>query len=331
MFWRNITQRRCNIEKTDHSAIQCWNFKQYKGARNRAGIGLSYRPARLHSLAEVVPWNRLLGPLAQYRNDRQRPPVWSRFQQDMSSLWLQDTYNLQNSWPILRQCRPITTKLNFGMEQILAGSVTDNSRHADLSPTICQQAGLSAHGHRQTDLSRCESDRLSADTQAASRTHASGVLLTNIKHAATSLTNIRHADNDDACSRHVESDEETYSRHAENDNKRGRHAESEDKRLWHADNYVAGSRHADNSVGDSRQAVRSPTGRWHTEVDPVHRRQADSTAVTKRHAESPAAAPCIRHAESTADDMQHARSNDEGSGHISKRVHTFSNRYFHYP
>jgi hypothetical protein len=192
-----------------------------------------------------------------------------------------------------------------------------------VSPTICQQAGLSAHGNRQTDLSRCESDRLSADTQAASRTHASGVLLTNIKHAAaTSLTkhtSSRHADNDDACSRHVGSDEETHSRHAESDSNRRRHAESDDRRIWHANNYVAGSRHA----------VRSPTGRWHTEVDPVHRRQADSTAVTKRHAESPAAAACIRHAESTADDMQHARSNDEGSDHINKRVHTFSNRYFH--
>jgi hypothetical protein len=29
-------------------------------ARNRVGIGLSYRPARLHSLAEMVPWNRFL-------------------------------------------------------------------------------------------------------------------------------------------------------------------------------------------------------------------------------------------------------------------------------
>jgi hypothetical protein len=38
-------------------------FKQSKGARNRVGIGLSYRPARLHSLAELVPWNRFLGSL----------------------------------------------------------------------------------------------------------------------------------------------------------------------------------------------------------------------------------------------------------------------------
>jgi hypothetical protein len=33
------------------------------GARNRAGIGLSYRPTRLHRLAEFVPWNRFLGSL----------------------------------------------------------------------------------------------------------------------------------------------------------------------------------------------------------------------------------------------------------------------------
>jgi hypothetical protein len=32
-------------------------------ARNRVGIGLSYRPARLNSLAELVPWYRFLGSL----------------------------------------------------------------------------------------------------------------------------------------------------------------------------------------------------------------------------------------------------------------------------
>ncbi len=30
----------------------CWNFKQPMGARNRVGIRLSYRPARLHMLAD---------------------------------------------------------------------------------------------------------------------------------------------------------------------------------------------------------------------------------------------------------------------------------------
>jgi hypothetical protein len=33
------------------------------GARNRVGIGLSYRPARLHRLAESIPWNRFLGSI----------------------------------------------------------------------------------------------------------------------------------------------------------------------------------------------------------------------------------------------------------------------------
>jgi hypothetical protein len=33
------------------------------GAKNRLGIGLSYRPASLQSLAELVPWNRFLGSL----------------------------------------------------------------------------------------------------------------------------------------------------------------------------------------------------------------------------------------------------------------------------
>jgi hypothetical protein len=32
-------------------------------ARNRVGIGLSYRPARLHRLAEFIPWNRFLGSM----------------------------------------------------------------------------------------------------------------------------------------------------------------------------------------------------------------------------------------------------------------------------
>ncbi len=36
-------------------------FKQSMGARNRVGIGLSYRPARPHKLAEFIPWNQFLG------------------------------------------------------------------------------------------------------------------------------------------------------------------------------------------------------------------------------------------------------------------------------
>ncbi len=38
-------------------------FKQSIRARNRVGILLSYRPARLHRLAEFIPWNRFLGSM----------------------------------------------------------------------------------------------------------------------------------------------------------------------------------------------------------------------------------------------------------------------------
>jgi hypothetical protein len=38
-------------------------FRQSMGARNQVGIGLLYRPARLHSLAEPIPWNRFLGSI----------------------------------------------------------------------------------------------------------------------------------------------------------------------------------------------------------------------------------------------------------------------------
>ncbi len=32
-------------------------FNNLWGARNRVGMGLSYWPARLHRLAEMIPWN----------------------------------------------------------------------------------------------------------------------------------------------------------------------------------------------------------------------------------------------------------------------------------
>jgi hypothetical protein len=35
-------------------------FKQSMRVSNRVGIGLSYQPARLHSPAELVPWNCFL-------------------------------------------------------------------------------------------------------------------------------------------------------------------------------------------------------------------------------------------------------------------------------
>ncbi len=38
-------------------------LEQSMGARNRVGIGLSYRPARLQRLAGSIHWNRFLGSL----------------------------------------------------------------------------------------------------------------------------------------------------------------------------------------------------------------------------------------------------------------------------
>jgi hypothetical protein len=38
-------------------------LEQSLEARNRVEIGLPYRPAMLHRLAESIPWNRFLGSL----------------------------------------------------------------------------------------------------------------------------------------------------------------------------------------------------------------------------------------------------------------------------
>jgi hypothetical protein len=38
-------------------------FKKSMGARHRVGIGLSYWPAMLHRLAELMPWHRFLGSI----------------------------------------------------------------------------------------------------------------------------------------------------------------------------------------------------------------------------------------------------------------------------
>ncbi len=57
-----------SISHTHFSVIHQWLtwagiFKESMGTRNRGGIGLSYRPARLHRLAELIPWNRFRGPI----------------------------------------------------------------------------------------------------------------------------------------------------------------------------------------------------------------------------------------------------------------------------
>ncbi len=38
-------------------------FKKSMGARHRGGIGFLYRPARLHRLAEFIPWHQFRGPI----------------------------------------------------------------------------------------------------------------------------------------------------------------------------------------------------------------------------------------------------------------------------
>ncbi len=77
-----------NIRKADFSIIKRWQCGKAKsiscldpdgsdgisstvleflnnlwGARNRVGIGLSYRHAKLHGPAELIPWSRFLGSL----------------------------------------------------------------------------------------------------------------------------------------------------------------------------------------------------------------------------------------------------------------------------
>jgi hypothetical protein len=62
-FVKPTRQARLGQVSTLAMLICAGIFKQYMGARNRVGIGLSYLPARLNSLAELVPWNRFLGSL----------------------------------------------------------------------------------------------------------------------------------------------------------------------------------------------------------------------------------------------------------------------------
>ncbi len=88
-------------------------FKQSMGARNRVGIGLSYQPARLHRLAEFIPWNRSIPGLhkrlkvrAQYSKRkagggggsgrREGAPFWWHKQTDLRTLWLITCYWKEN-------------------------------------------------------------------------------------------------------------------------------------------------------------------------------------------------------------------------------------------
>jgi hypothetical protein len=59
-----------NPKKREEDVPRAGIFRQSMGARNRVGIGLSYRSPRLHRLAdkllrlaEFIPWNRFLGSI----------------------------------------------------------------------------------------------------------------------------------------------------------------------------------------------------------------------------------------------------------------------------
>jgi hypothetical protein len=54
---------RISIEANLDAQHRAEIFKQSMGARNLIGRGLSYRPARLHRLAELIPWNHFLGSI----------------------------------------------------------------------------------------------------------------------------------------------------------------------------------------------------------------------------------------------------------------------------
>ncbi len=66
--------KRRSIRGKDHMKIpQVWYtikftcvgiFKQSIGARHQVRIGLSYRPARLYMMAELILWNRFFDSLS---------------------------------------------------------------------------------------------------------------------------------------------------------------------------------------------------------------------------------------------------------------------------
>ncbi len=66
LFSFSFAQKRLQIhpsKKVEACAGFLNNLYGRGGARNRIGIGLSYRPAKLNRLAELIPWNRFLGSL----------------------------------------------------------------------------------------------------------------------------------------------------------------------------------------------------------------------------------------------------------------------------
>jgi hypothetical protein len=51
------------MDNSEGSRSELEFLKKSMGARHRGGIGFSYRPARLHRLAEFIPWNQCRGPI----------------------------------------------------------------------------------------------------------------------------------------------------------------------------------------------------------------------------------------------------------------------------
>ncbi len=60
-YFYNARSRNLLRRWFDRYSTCAENFKHLWGARNRVWIGLSYRPARLHRLAKLIPWNRFMG------------------------------------------------------------------------------------------------------------------------------------------------------------------------------------------------------------------------------------------------------------------------------
>ncbi len=65
LFWEYINwiSLQCVYAKCFKKEFRAGIFKNAMGARHRVGIGLSYRPARLHRLAELMHGNRFLGSI----------------------------------------------------------------------------------------------------------------------------------------------------------------------------------------------------------------------------------------------------------------------------
>ncbi len=57
------------------------------GARNRGGIGLSYRPARLQRPAEFIPWNQFRGPINIWKYG-----LWHGVVSPLRNVCTRDTY-----------------------------------------------------------------------------------------------------------------------------------------------------------------------------------------------------------------------------------------------